>query len=90
MKIDRFIIAFAFVMALAVSPVLAQQKPAAAAAPAQGPINVPASKIAMKAMATRPEDRYRTVQRGGYQFESRIPAAADRIAGAATENSSSE
>jgi Skp family chaperone for outer membrane proteins len=47
MKIDRLIIAFAFVMALAVTPVLAQQKPAAAAAPAQGPVNVPASKIAL-------------------------------------------
>ena len=47
MKIDRLIIAFAFVMALAVSPVLAQQKSAAAAAPAQGPVNVPASKIAL-------------------------------------------
>jgi len=47
MKIDRLIIAFAFVLALAVSPVLAQQKPAAAAAPAQGPVNVPASKIAL-------------------------------------------
>ena len=47
MKIDRLIIAFAFVMALAVSPVLAQQKPEAAAAPAQGPVNVPASKIAL-------------------------------------------
>jgi outer membrane protein len=45
MKIDRLIIAFAFVLAVAVSPVLAQQKPAAAA-PA-GPVNVPASKIAL-------------------------------------------
>src|SRR5258705_3892576 len=47
MKIDRLIIAFAFVLAVAVSPVLAQQKPAAAA-PAQGPVNVPASKIALR------------------------------------------
>jgi len=45
MKIDRLIIAFAFVLAVAVSPALAQQKPAAAA-PA-GPVNVPASKIAL-------------------------------------------
>jgi Skp family chaperone for outer membrane proteins len=45
MKIDRLIFAFAFVLALAVSPVLAQ-KPAAAA-PVQSPVNVPASKIAL-------------------------------------------
>jgi len=45
MKIDRLIFAFAFVLALAVSPVLAQ-KPAAAG-PAQSPVNVPASKIAL-------------------------------------------
>jgi Skp family chaperone for outer membrane proteins len=50
MKIDRLIIAFAFVLAVAVSPVLAQTRPAAAApapAAAQGPVNVPASKIAL-------------------------------------------
>jgi outer membrane protein len=49
MKIDRLIIAFAFVLAVAVSPVLAQTRPATAPAqaPAQGPINVPASKIAL-------------------------------------------
>jgi outer membrane protein len=48
MKIDRLIIAFAFVLALAVSPVLAQQRPAATAAPAvQAPVNVPPSKIAL-------------------------------------------
>jgi Skp family chaperone for outer membrane proteins len=48
MKIDRLIVAFAFVLALAVSPVLAQPKPAAPA-PAQnaGPVNVPESKIAL-------------------------------------------
>jgi len=47
MKIDRLIIAFAFVLALAVSPVLAQQKPAAAAPAQAAPVNVPASKIAL-------------------------------------------
>jgi len=50
MKIDRLIIAFAFVLAVAVSPVLAQTRPAATApapAAAQGPVNVPASKIAL-------------------------------------------
>jgi Skp family chaperone for outer membrane proteins len=47
MKIDRLIIAFAFVLAVAVSPVLAQKPAAPAAAPAQGPVNVPASKIAL-------------------------------------------
>ena len=46
MKIDRLIFASAFVLALAVSPVFAQQKPAAAAA-VQSPANVPASKIAL-------------------------------------------
>jgi Skp family chaperone for outer membrane proteins len=46
MKTDRLIFAFAFVLALAVSPVLAQQKPAAPA-PVQSPVNVPASKIAL-------------------------------------------
>jgi Skp family chaperone for outer membrane proteins len=48
MKTDRLIIAFAFVLAMAVSPVLAQTRPAAG--PAQtpaGPVNVPASKIAL-------------------------------------------
>jgi Skp family chaperone for outer membrane proteins len=49
MKTDRLIIAFAFVLAMAVSPVLAQTRPAAGPAqtPAQGPVNVPASKIAL-------------------------------------------
>lgn len=49
MNTDRLIIAFAFVLAMAVSPVLAQTRPAAGPAqtPAQGPVNVPASKIAL-------------------------------------------
>ncbi len=50
MKIDRLIVAAAFVLALAVSPALAQPKPAASApaqTPAQGPVNVPESKIAL-------------------------------------------
>ena len=49
MKIDRLIVAIAFVVALAVSPVLAQTRPAAPAgspAPAQTG-NVPESKIAL-------------------------------------------
>ena len=46
MKIDRLIAAFAFVLALAVSPVLAQPK-TAASAPAQSTANVPESKIAL-------------------------------------------
>lgn len=46
MKIDRLIAAVAFVLALAVSPLLAQPKPAAPA-PAQTPANVPESKIAL-------------------------------------------
>jgi Skp family chaperone for outer membrane proteins len=47
MKIDRLIVAFAFVVAMAVSPVLAQTRPAAAA-PAQNPsASVPESKIAL-------------------------------------------
>jgi Skp family chaperone for outer membrane proteins len=46
MKIDRLIAAFAFVLALAVSPVLAQPRPAAPA-PAQSAANVPESKIAL-------------------------------------------
>ena len=46
MKIDRLIAAFAFVLALAVSPALAQPKPAATA-PAQSTANVPESKIAL-------------------------------------------
>jgi Skp family chaperone for outer membrane proteins len=48
MKIDRLIAAFAFVLAVAVSPALAQPKPAATA-PAQTPstANVPESKIAL-------------------------------------------
>lgn len=50
MKTDRLIVAVAFVLAVAVSPVLAQTRPAASApaqAPAQGPVNVPESKIAL-------------------------------------------
>ena len=46
MKIDRLIAAFAFVLALAVSPALAQTRPAAPA-PAQSTANVPESKIAL-------------------------------------------
>ena len=46
MKIDRLIAAVAFVLALAVSPLLAQPKPAAPA-PAQTTANVPESKIAL-------------------------------------------
>jgi len=46
MKIDRIIVAVAFVLAVAVSPVLAQTRPAApAGAPAVG--NLPQSKIAL-------------------------------------------
>ena len=49
MKIDRIIVAFAFVLAVAVSPVLAQTRPAApAGAPATSTTgNVPESKIAL-------------------------------------------
>jgi len=50
MKIDRLILAFAFVLALAVSPALAQTRPAAGApaqAPAQATVAVPESKIAL-------------------------------------------
>lgn len=49
MKIDRLIVAFAFVLALAVSPVLAQPKPAAPATqtPTQTSATVPESKIAL-------------------------------------------
>ena len=46
MKIDRLVAAFAFVLALAVSPALAQPK-TAASAPAQSTANVPESKIAL-------------------------------------------
>jgi len=46
MKIDRLIAAVAFVLALAVSPLLAQPKPAAPA-PTQSTANVPESKIAL-------------------------------------------
>ena len=45
MKIDRLIAAFAFVLALAVSPALAQPK--TAPAPTQSTANVPESKIAL-------------------------------------------
>ena len=47
MKIDRLIIAFAFVLAMAVSPVLAQTRAAGPAQTPAGPVNVPASKIAL-------------------------------------------
>ncbi|HEV7683892.1 MAG TPA: OmpH family outer membrane protein [Pyrinomonadaceae bacterium] len=51
MKIDRLVVAVAFVLALAVSPALAQPKPAGAApaqTTAQGPpVAVPESKIAL-------------------------------------------
>jgi Skp family chaperone for outer membrane proteins len=49
MKIDRLLVAAAFVLALAVSPALAQPKPAAAGsqAPAASGGNVPESKIAL-------------------------------------------
>jgi len=46
MKIDRLIAAFAFVLALAVSPALAQPR-TAAPAPVQSTANVPESKIAL-------------------------------------------
>ena len=48
MKIDRLILAFAFVLALAVSPLLGQTRPAASA-PSQAPatVAVPESKIAL-------------------------------------------
>jgi Skp family chaperone for outer membrane proteins len=46
MKIDRLIAAFAFVLALAVSPALAQPR-TAAPAPTQSTANVPESKIAL-------------------------------------------
>jgi Skp family chaperone for outer membrane proteins len=49
MKIDRLLVAFAFVLAVAVSPVLAQPKPAAPVSPAptQAAANIPESKIAL-------------------------------------------
>ena len=46
MKIDRLIAAFAFVLAMAVSPALAQPR-TAAPAPVQSTANVPESKIAL-------------------------------------------
>ncbi len=46
MKIDRLIAALVFVLALAVSPLLAQPRPAAPA-PTQSTANVPESKIAL-------------------------------------------
>jgi Skp family chaperone for outer membrane proteins len=45
MKIDRLMFAFAFVLAMALSPVLAQTRPGAAGAPATG--TLPESKIAL-------------------------------------------
>jgi outer membrane protein len=47
MKIDRLLIAAAFVLAVAVSPVLAQTRPAGAQAPTQTAGAVPESKIAL-------------------------------------------
>jgi Skp family chaperone for outer membrane proteins len=47
MKIDRLILAFAFVLAMAVSPVLAQPRPGAAPAQGATSTNVPESKIAL-------------------------------------------
>jgi len=51
MKIERFLIAFAFVLGLAVTPAVAQTRPAAGAAPAQTAAtstgNVPESKVAV-------------------------------------------
>jgi Skp family chaperone for outer membrane proteins len=49
MKIDRLIVAFAFILALTVSSALAQPRPggAAATAPAQAAVAVPESKIAL-------------------------------------------
>ena len=50
MKIDRLVVAFAFVLALAVSPALAQPKPGGAGpaqTPVQGSVAVPESKIAL-------------------------------------------
>jgi outer membrane protein len=50
MKIDRLIVAFVFVLAMAVSPVLAQPRPGAAAStqtPAGTSVTVPESKIAL-------------------------------------------
>ena len=48
MKLNRLIIAFVFVMAVAISPILAQTKPAATQpAPTQASTNVPDSKIAL-------------------------------------------
>jgi Skp family chaperone for outer membrane proteins len=46
MKIDRLLVAFAFVLAVAVSPVLAQPRPASSA-PSQAAANIPESKIAL-------------------------------------------
>lgn len=46
MKIDRLVAALVFVLALAVSPLLAQPRPAAPA-PTQSTANVPESKIAL-------------------------------------------
>ena len=46
MKIDRLLVAFAFALALCVSPTLAQPRPAGAA-PAQTTASVPESKIAL-------------------------------------------
>ena len=47
MKLNRLIIASAFVMVVAISPVLAQTKPTTQPAPSQTSTNVPDSKIAL-------------------------------------------
>ena len=47
MKIDRFIAAIAFVAALAVSPALAQTRPAGSTPPPQTGAALPDSKIAL-------------------------------------------
>jgi len=47
MKIDRLIVAFVFVLAIAVSPVLAQTRPGAAAPAQTASATVPESKIAL-------------------------------------------
>ena len=75
MKIDRLIAAFAFVLALAVSPALAQPKTAASApvqAPAQTTVAVPESKIALILLGcvSRCQNRHRPIHYFDHQFES--------------------